>query len=348
MAKTYEYLPTRNPELDRVVDREGNWNHYRNNKTGRFYRAVSYINSTGMAKPDLMDWLRRTTPEEIERRLSVATPRGTRIHRGIESIFDLAFLDFEKPAEAKLIGTSTIKMNRQMLVADPKTNQSVALSNDEWDAMLSFSVFWIRHAPIIIRYEYSVKSEKHGYAGTPDIVCILTKVCGVRTCPCAEAVGKVVVLDWKSGSGIRNEYGPATAAYLFADEMAELKPVGTGIVRLGTEHKLTSGYEFKFYDKDAVKKHFLQFKAAIIISDSIYKPFNPDTDIQEIPDSFELTITNQLPAAPEKVAKKVITKNGDQISGVKLRSRSPQKGREGKVRKAGKSVGQTGEGAQSA
>ena len=109
-------------------------------------------------------------------------------------------------------------------------------------------------------------------------------------------------MDWKSSAGIYNSYGSQVAAYANAHGV---KCDYTGIVRIGTNHKTTGGYEFQPYDQAETSNHFEEFRAAMIIANSEYRPFRED-DIKDIPELIELNKAEKTESKAEaKIMKKV-------------------------------------------
>ena len=285
--KTFDLLETKHPDLFRVVDRNGNWEYYWHKPSDTYLRGVTTILNVGYAKGAFFDeWLSRHTPDERDEILRAAGERGDKVHRAIDTILGMG-------AEGKLSRTSRI-FNKASGVEEQ-------LSIEEWDALLSFGRFWVAHEPILHASEASVFNTRLGYAGTADAILTLTKSCGVRTCKCADLVGKVSLWDWKTSKGIRPSYSAQTAAYACAENIGEYLPGMTGIaytavLRLGTAHKTTGGYELKSFD---VMEGFERFMAAKSIADFEHRPFEP-SDITEVPDEIKITVTAYQAPKPEE------------------------------------------------
>jgi len=269
MAKTHTFEPTQNKDLDRVVDRNGDWKNYFYKSSEKFLRSVNNILDEGYAKGiGFQKYLLSVSKEEAEKRLESAGERGDRIHQAI------------------VITLLEGKANRAIKVLAEDGKSETVLLNDEWDSLLSFAEFWNRHEAELILQELSVFNLSTGYAGTLDAIIKLTKNCGVKTCKCDEMIGKVGLVDWKSSGAIYNSYGCQVAAYAKGENL-EVKIDYTGIVRLGTRHKTTGGYEFVVYNAEETELNFAGFLAAKFIADKDYKEFTMD-DIFDVPDAFEL------------------------------------------------------------
>ncbi|MBM3708437.1 MAG: hypothetical protein FJW69_08920 [Actinobacteria bacterium] len=301
--KTYELQPTTDPNLFRVVDRNGDWTHYHHKPSDTYLRAVNFILSEGYAKPRLLHWAKNKTAEEIDKKLKEAGEKGDRVHQAIRLIF-------ENPG----------KFHRSITVYDDEVKSQVSLTNEDWDCLLSFASFWSKHDPLLVDYEVSVCSLKEGYAGTLDALLILTKACGVKTCPCEKTVGKLGIWDWKTSGAIYGDHGAQVAAYGKAESIKPylqgLRLAYSAILRLGTAHTTTGGYQLEVYDRAESQTHYEEFLHAKGIQNASYKPFDPKTEIQEIPDEIELVIRKyEKPkpraAAPQrKAVKKVATIKG--------------------------------------
>lgn len=292
--KNYELKATASKELFRVVDRDGNWTHYFHKPSKRYLRAVNYILDSGYAKgPGFYQYLKNKSAEEADRILKIAGDRGDRIHRAVSLLLQ------------------EMKIHRGTRIYDDEKGEEAPLQNSDWDAILAFAEFWNRHNPILYENEYPTFNLVAGYAGTMDLIVSLTKDCGVKTCKCKELIGKVGVLDVKSGGGIYNSFGAQIAAYAKGENLP-VKPDYTGIIRVGTNHKTTGGYQFEPYSAEETTIHYAEFLAAMAISNSEYKPFNPDEDIYDIPDSVKVSV-KRFEIKKVKVAKAKIKKAKEKL-----------------------------------
>jgi len=277
--KTYELRATSNPHVFRVVDRAGEWAHYFEDTTNTYLRGATSILGRSYPKGEgFYIALKRATPEEWDRKLSEAGDRGDAIHQFIAKILSGEQCD----RHTKVLAENNIDYRE--------------LADDEWDAILSFERWWNAHAPKLIAYEQTVASLSLGYAGTLDVICRLTKSCGARCCNCKDAVGKVALLDWKSGGGIYESYGAQVACYAYSDLshlLHGLTVTVTGIVRIGTSHVTTGGYECKFYSQEETARNMDRFLAAKLLDDQNYRPFDPAKEIRDIPETLSLTIERE-------------------------------------------------------
>lgn len=288
--KTFTLEPTKHLDLFRVVDRDGNWEHYWLKSKNLFLRGVTTVLERGYAKGAFFEeWLAKITPTERDAILKATGERGDKVHRAIDSMLTFG----GDPLAADLVQTS--KLDRSIGIYNRETKDYEKIENDEWDMLLSFARFWQAHAPIVLVSEASLYDTEHGYAGTTDAILILTKACDVKTCRCKDLIGKIGVWDWKTSSGIRPSYSAQGAAYAHAENIGEYLPPRAAvdyiaILRLGTNHKTTGGYELKSFSGDEMQNGFLRFIAAKMIADFDYTSFNPDADIADIPDELELTV----------------------------------------------------------
>lgn len=281
--KTYTLEPTKHDDLFRVVDTDGNWKHYFLKSKNLYLRGVTTILDEGYAKGyGFNQWLLSKTKDEAAEILKVTGEKGDRIHRWIDLVLS---------GEA---GKS--KYNRLTGVYNKETDDYTQLSVEEWSAALSFATFWNRHAPILFASEEPMYNTEYGYAGTTDGIFMITKACGVASCGCKPLVGKIGLWDFKTGSGIRASYFAQVASYAKAENIHDHIPKEkeieyVAILRLGTSHVTTGGYEMKWFSADDMSVWFRRFLAAKIIADEGYKPFNPEKDIQDIPDDIEIDLT---------------------------------------------------------
>ena len=287
--KTFTLEPTRDKNLFRVVNREGDWTTYFYAPKKVYLRAVSEILDKGFAKGSaFMQYLAKGNEAEMKEKLELAGERGSRIHRTIE----------------QMLNGEIQSLPRDFQVWNRLENTNSPLTNSEWDALLSFQSFWVKHEPTVLAVEESIYNLKYGYAGTLDAILILTKACEVKMCPCKNLVGKIGIVDWKTSKAIYDSYGAQNAAYGNAPSLKRIlgtqKPEYTAILRIGTSHKTTGGYEFVVYDKTETHSNWEKFLAARTIASSEFKPFDPDKEVYEIPDIITL-----------KVVKKQLTKQND-------------------------------------
>lgn len=298
--KTYNLKPTKHPKLFRVVDREGNWEHYAFIETkgmpAIFLRGVTTILKNGYVKgPGLLKFLSDHTATERDEILKAAGEKGDKVHRAIDMMISLPD-PITLGGKAYPIAEPIVqKLENGVGIFNKEAGDYEPISNEEWDALLAFSSFWNAHEPVVLKSEGSLYSIAGGYAGTADAIVILTKACEVKMCKCEDLIGKIGLFDWKTSKGIYPEYYAQSAAYANAENIGEyLPPEGKidyiAILRLGTPHKTTGGYEFKAVTGEGLKGAFNLFNAAKSIADFEYTPFNPERDIEEIPDSLEIQV----------------------------------------------------------
>ncbi len=292
MIKTYTLQNTQNPDLFRVVDRKGDWNHYWFKPKNQYLRSVNFVLNVGYAKGDrFIKWVKGKSEEEANKILKETGERGDRIHQFVDKVFYFQG-----------------KADRYTTVLAEDNLTEVKLSDDEWDAILAFQEFWKRHNVSLIASEFPIYNLKYSYAGTLDLIVRLNKDCGVKSCGCKDFIGKIGSLDIKTGGGIYSSYGAQLAAYAMGQNFKQLlgtNKIGyTAVLRIGTNHKNTGGYEFEPYNSKETKIHFAEFLAALTICDAEYKPFNPDEEIKEISEIVDIKLNiEDLVAVKKKVAK---------------------------------------------
>lgn len=301
--KTYTLEPTRDKKLFRVVNIDHDWALYYYAPKKAYLNAVSDIIDKGYAKGvGLINFFKKNTAEEAENLLQVAGEKGSRLHRAIEGVLSLwGALD------TTLKGIGTLK--RETMIYNRNTKVDEKLSTTEWNALLSFGSFWTKHEPQIVAIEESIYNLKYGYAGTLDAILILTKACDVKTCNCRNIIGKVGIWDWKSGKGLYASYGAQIAAYGNAPSLKRVlgaaKPEYTALLRIGTSHKTTGGYEMVVYNKEETHTNWDLFLAALKIAKTEIKPFDPEKEVYEIPDTLDLKVEykNLIEPKPKNATK---------------------------------------------
>lgn len=275
--KTFILNDTKLEELKRVVDREGDWQRYFHVPSNRYLDGVTTILSLGYVKGKGFEkWLSDTPEEERSAIFSESQDRGDIVHRAIDM----------------LIGSEkTISLTRQTEIFSKEAGEEKYLSNRTWDNMLAFHRFWDLHRPIVIASELPVYNLEYGFAGTADVVLILTKACAVKSCPCDDLIGKPGVFDWKTSKKVYPDKMSQSAAYAKSDNLPVV-PLYAAVLALGSKAVLTGGYELKVAQGDALASAWRKFLAAQEIAD--IQPFNPTKEIKEIPDILTITITKEL------------------------------------------------------
>jgi hypothetical protein len=284
--KTYTFEQTTDKKAQRVVDQNGDWTHYFYKPKKLYLRAVNYILNTGFAKGQRFnEFLKNNSKEEIERKLKTTGEKGDKVHQFIRYMFE-----------------HKGKAGRYTKMRNDETGKLEMLTSDEWNCILSFTNFWNKHKAVLLAHEFTIFNLEHGFAGTGDAILKITQKCEVKSCPCNKLVGKMGLFDWKSGGGIWDDQGPQIAAYSHGDNLAQ-KIDYTAILRLGTRHKTTNGYEFEPYETEETENHWQEFLAAIKISNASYRPFDPKKEIYDIPEKVNITITKEKVKAKTKKSK---------------------------------------------
>lgn len=260
------------------------------------------------------NWLSQHTMDEREKILQAAGEKGDKVHRTI----DLLLTSDDEKKEG-------VMLKRETQIYNKETKQEEPIENDEWDCLLAFASFWNAHEPIVLVSELPLYNTMFQYAGTADAIIILTKACEVKTCKCNEFVGKIGLFDWKTSSGIRASYSAQVGAYSLAENIGEVLPPGqaiayTAVLRVGTQHKTTGGYEIKIFDQDALLDAWQRFLGAKRIFDYEKTPFDPAKDILDIPDELLIHVPKfDMPAAIAALEAQMdekLTPTGPELPGV--------------------------------
>lgn len=242
----YSLSPTDNPDLFRVINRNGDWIVYFNSKEKKYKWAVNYIISNGFPMADgLINFIKNHTSEESKKILESAGERGSRVHAAIRDLINGLTIDLERPYESEIAG----KWER--------------LTDEEWSCLTAWVAWVEKFKPELISCETSVDAEK--YAGTIDFLGSINLQKGDKinindSITTIKEDKKIkVLLDWKTGSGIYDNYRLQVAAYAFASKII---PEYTGIIRLGTAHK-NGRFEMKLWDYETTKFHYQKFRASL-------------------------------------------------------------------------------------
>ena len=273
-------VPTSHPDLVKLVDREGNWTHYKHVPTGRFLPAVNHIITNGYNRGKRFhDYLLSVNKEEAKRALETAGERGTRVHE--------AFRDLVNGVEVRI---------DSKYPSESSSGRFEPLTNEEWD-FISCGVRWLAMADLQVNaQDIGVFSLVHGYAGTVDFLGMVKNVLSMP--------------DWKTSTRIWDEYKLQTAAYYTAllemQDPRYITPDRTGIVRFAPGRE--SGYEEKWWDAAETREHFDVFLG----SKKIYELNKPakgdDPDIEEIPTSFKVKVPQLVVDKPKRKSRSA--KNG--------------------------------------
>lgn len=292
---SYTYGDTSNPDLKRWIDRNGDWQYYWKESTKQFLPSVNFILHKGYAKSDgFYNYLLNTTKEDAKRKLETKGEEGSRTH---EAIRDL------------ILGLRITMTTKYM---NSLTGRQEVLSNDEWDNIGAWIAFCEVYRPEVIKAEFAM--DDGVVAGTADFFGIITVPDGDKSFG-KDYWGKrvLILLDWKSSSGIWPEYKAQTAVYnsmlgFYKEFEGYLKmslPRFTGVLRLGTKHR-NGGYELKVWDKKQTEMNLFKFQAALEIAreDDLGKV----PEVEEIPMEYyiklpQAKVADSKPVRPNKKAK---------------------------------------------
>lgn len=272
----YSLQPTDDPHVFRVVNRAGDWISYYNDVEKKYAYAVNHIIRGGFPKGEgFYNYLLSHSKDEAKRILTDAGEKGSRVHEAIRNLIDGIQIDLERPYKTEEGGWSP-------------------LTDEEWECLIAWCAWAEKYKPRVRQAEHSLWTPD--YAGTLDFRGDITLPAGDKAyindklvTIKEDTVLEDIILDWKSGSAIHDEYKLQTASYAFGSK----KPArGTGVVRVGTSHKC--GYEMRLWNYEATKEHYHVFRAAM-------RSFNLSNPPYEHDDStFPAILSASVPKVEEE------------------------------------------------
>jgi hypothetical protein len=283
--KNYTYKATSNPDLERVVDLNGDWQNYFKKSTQEYLRGVTSILKRGYAKGNgFYEALKKSTPEEWEKRLAAGGDRGDALHQ----------------IQRMLLSGEKCDIHTKVLAENNKDYRELTI--DEWESVLAFQDFWKQHGAKIVAVEESV--DRGTYAGTLDWIVILTKKCENHHCKCEKFLNALILGDLKTGTGIFPDYGAQVAALARAhiSHLTDNRAVLFTMV-LHLNRKTDIGWKTEFYDMEETETHYREFLSAMTIDDATYKPFDPDKEIYDIPETLDMVVEKESEPKPKKERK---------------------------------------------
>lgn len=149
------------------------------------YKAVPSITWIAGSYPKgiaFYKWLADKGWDEAEAIKSAAGDKGSKIHMAIDDVL-----------AGKEVRIDSKYMNRS-------TGKEEELTLEECDAILSFVSWFNEVKPKVICWEKTLFSDKHGYAGTADLFCLID--------------GEPWIIDFKTGQYVWPEYKLQVSAYV--------------------------------------------------------------------------------------------------------------------------------------
>lgn len=248
---------------------EKRWYFLETDKEDIPFPAVTWILDSGFPKDigfDIYLTEKVHSWEQAKSVLAEAGDRGTRVHWGIEK--------YERHIPVD--------------INDVPAGFSVPFTAKEWEMILTAKRWFDHYQPIIESVEQVVYNIKDGYAGTVDLICLIDQG-RFEKVPTKTGVLERWVIDWKTSKQLYDSHKAQVAAY---NKTLELKeddyPVRTGIVRLGSKHKV--GYEF-WQDQDDIDYYFSLFMTARTFWQ--HKNPEPAPKIIEVPEHIKMEIYDE-------------------------------------------------------
>lgn len=161
----------------------------KNKETGlpeyEFVPSVTWICSSYPKGKFFWKWLADKGWDEAEAIKIAAGNKGSKVHQAIK----------------KYLQGEEVKMNDKFI--NSETEQEEELTVEEWDCIVSFEEFDKKFQPKVIALEQTFFNEKHGYAGTIDLIC--------------EIEGIIHIIDFKTGQNLWPEHELQISAYSHLD-----------------------------------------------------------------------------------------------------------------------------------
>lgn len=293
----YTLEDTSDKNIKRVCDIDGNWTHYFLVKENKYVKSITHTLSIGFNKGvAFRKYLENHSKEEIKKVLEEKGDEGSRTHKAITD----------------LIMGITVDQGR-LYPSEVGGGRQEPLSWDEWENLVAFANWCSVYKPRVIASEQTVGDTIIG-AGTFDALVVVSVPAGDKCFP-KDVHGQDVILlvDWKTSSGIWGEYKAQVAAYwrLLDSKKYDKYFKGflpsqqfTGVVRVGTKHK--SGWEMEVWGSEQTDINFSMFVAARVIADDHEPEYEPST--KTIPVSLSVDVPTYRLKRAKKLPKNKQTK----------------------------------------
>lgn len=271
MVSKYSLEPTDDPNLFRVIDRNGDWIVYFNEKTKQYLWSLTHIIGGGFPmEQGLVNWLKSQSKEDAEKYMEFTGNRGSRVHEAIRDVITGITVEADRPYKSRITG------------------QYEPLTWDEYQALLAWQTWGNIFKPKVRRHECSVSTKQ--YACTLDFEGAITLPKGRKvyindklvTIPQDMEIS--AILEWKYTSMIRDGHKLQLSAQASA---AKIWPQYTGVVRVGTTHK--EGFEMRLWDYHHTREVFYpQFRRTLATFLFRNPPY--EHDVTEYPASVSLIV----------------------------------------------------------
>lgn len=221
-----------------------------------FVPSVTWICDHYPKGTEFFKWLASKGWDEAEAIKSSAGDRGTRVHKAIQDLIE----------------------GREILIDSkyPSSDDGAEkeLTFDEYEAVLSFALWYSENKPRIIAWEFVVWGD--GYAGTVDLLC--------------EIDGKIWLVDFKTSAYIWPSHELQVSSYKKAVNLADFgiepdREINLGILQVGFKRNKK---RFKF---TAVEDQYQEFLAAKVIWSKEQKGVEPKQ--RDYPMSVKLDMGNE-------------------------------------------------------
>lgn len=176
-----------------------------------FVPSVTWICGFYYKGPRFIEWVGRVGNEAANEAKEAGGEKGSKSHQAI----------------GVLLAGGTI--NIETSVFENRDGKPEPLTADEIECVLSFSEWFKKNRPEVIAYEFTVWSEKHRYAGTVDLYCIINRIHWI--------------IDFKVSANVYVSHEIQVSAYKYAEPGRFPKNTRLGILQLNFKRNKKQKYK---------------------------------------------------------------------------------------------------------
>jgi len=190
-------------------------------KIWRFVPSVTWIAGYYPKNDRFISYVGRVGNEQAKEDKEAGGEKGSKVHQAVKVLLNGGAVDC------------------QFSLFEGRDGEMGPLAAAEIECLMSFIEWFEKTKPIVIAFEFTVWSERYGYAGTVDLYCIID---GVHW-----------IVDFKVSAQIYPAHEIQVSAYKFADVMF---PKSTRLAILQLNYKINKKQKYKF---TRIKQQFTLF-----------------------------------------------------------------------------------------